>query len=238
MPHPSPISPRRPRRWPWAVGGAVVLLVVIGMSGNDDSATSTASTSATPSGTPTPTAQPVATSSVETPSPADEPITVARVVDGDTFQLTDGRKVRVLGIDSCEMSTYGGKEAKRAAEGQLQNSFNEPITMSAEPGGPDKDRYGRLLRYVSLNGSDFGEHMVKYDHTGVYQGDNDASPQYLQRLYAADLEYAQNPPAGRSCADPYPDTGSSGGDVDVDTPDGNLRDGALTGGYCARKWWC
>lgn len=26
-------------------------------------------------------------------------------------------------------------------------------------------------------------------------------------------------------------------DVDVDR-DGNLPDGALTGGYCARKWWC
>ena len=27
-------------------------------------------------------------------------------------------------------------------------------------------------------------------------------------------------------------------DVDIDAPDVDLPDGALTGGFCARKWWC
>lgn len=27
-------------------------------------------------------------------------------------------------------------------------------------------------------------------------------------------------------------------DVDVDAPNVNLPDGALTGGFCARKWYC
>ncbi len=84
--------------------------------------------------------------------------------------------------------------------------------------------------------------MVKYDHTGVHQGTDDAGPAYLQRLYAADLECAMNPPSGRECADPYPPVSSSGdGDADVyvdDDDDDGLPDGALTGGYCARRWWC
>jgi hypothetical protein len=27
-------------------------------------------------------------------------------------------------------------------------------------------------------------------------------------------------------------------DVDIDDDNVNLPDGALTGSYCARKWWC
>jgi endonuclease YncB( thermonuclease family) len=185
---------------------------------------------------------PATTSRLPHPESSGEEITVSRVIDGDTFELADGRTVRVLGIDSCETGTYGGEEAKRAAEGQLQNQFNGIITMTKEPSTPDTDRHGRLLRYVQLDSGqfDFGEHMVKYDHTGVYQGGNDASAAYLQRLYAADLEYAQSPPSGRECADPYADYrggGSGGGSVDLDD-DYNMPDGALTGGYCARKWWC
>jgi endonuclease YncB( thermonuclease family) len=43
------------------------------------------------------------------------------VVDGDTFWTSDGRKIRVLGIDSCEASTYGGTEATAMAKSQLTN---------------------------------------------------------------------------------------------------------------------
>jgi hypothetical protein len=148
--------------------------------------------------------------------------------------------VRLLGIDSCEMDTYGGREAKAAAEAQLAGALGGSVTLTVQPGAPDKDRYGRLLRYVSVGGVDLGQYLVQFDHTGVYQGENDASPEYLRRLYAADLVYASNPPAGRDCADPYPSSGSGDG-LDVSAGDGddrNHRDGALTGGFCARKWWC
>jgi micrococcal nuclease len=136
-------------------------------------------------------------------APAGEAIAVSRVVDGDTFEIFDGRTIRVLGIDSCEMITPGGQQAKSTAESLL--AIGGPITMTAEP-GVDTDRYGRLLRYVQLNGgrSDFGEEMVKDDHTGVSQGENDPSPEYVQRLYAADLVNAKNPPSGRDCGEPTP----------------------------------
>jgi endonuclease YncB( thermonuclease family) len=174
-----------------------------------------------------------APTSTAPPQPVGESVTVSRVVDGDTLELADGRRVRVLGIDSCEMSTYGGKAAKSEAESIIGRG---PVTLTAQP-GVDVDRYQRLLRYVQVGRYDFGVEMVKNDHTGVYEGKNDASPEYLQKLYAADLEYALNPPAGRSCEDPYPTVGK-GGDSYTGGSDGNARDGALTGGYCRKKWWC
>ena len=48
---------------------------------------------------------------------------MSKVIDGDTFQLADGTKVRVLGIDSCEMTTQGGKDAKQFAESAFANPY-------------------------------------------------------------------------------------------------------------------
>jgi len=36
------------------------------------------------------------------------------VVDGDTFQLKLGKRVRLLGVDAPEYNRCGGKEAKEA----------------------------------------------------------------------------------------------------------------------------
>lgn len=215
--------------------GAVALLAVVGAcnTGTDQPPlgrtpepppTTTASATTTTAAAPTSTAP---------PQPVGEPVTVSRVIDGDTLELSDGRRVRVLGIDSCEMSTYGGKAAKSEAESIIGRG---PVTLTAQP-GVDVDRYQRLLRYVQVDRYDFGVEMVKNDHTGVYGGKNDASPEYLQKLYAADLEYALNPPVGRNCEDPYPTVGK-GGDSYTGGSGGNARDGALTGGYCSRKRWC
>lgn len=167
------------------------------------------------------------TSSFDTPEWGTNPerVTVTRVVDGDTFEVGD-RKIRVLGIDSCENSTDGGQEAKQLAETLLDG---EQVTLTSEP-GVDTDRYDRELRYVHANGSDFGNFMVIYDHTAPYQGRNDASEAYMTALRDSELDDE------RDCSG-TPTPSSSDVDIDVDR-DGNMPDGALTGGYCARKWWC
>lgn len=113
------------------------------------------------------------------------------VVDGDTFVLSSGDRVRVLGIDSCEMSTDRGPDAKSAALTFLAGSR---VTLTTEP-GVDRDQYGRMLRYVSTDDGDMGEWMVTGEHTAVYGGRSDASADRLQRLRAEDGN-------GRSCDDP------------------------------------
>lgn len=110
-------------------------------------------------------------------------VIVARVVDGDTLQLGDGQRVRLLGVDACETSTPQGSVATEATEAFLDGGA---VELGVEP-GVDRDRFGRLLRYVSVPGrGDLGAFLVGFPHTGVYRGHNDASPAYRARLEARD----------------------------------------------------
>lgn len=120
-----------------------------------------------------------------------------------------------------------------------KTTSNYEITLVTQPGAPDKDRHGRLLRYAILaNGSDFGASMVGRDHTGIYQGkDNDASRAYLDELYAHDLDHAANPPSGRECGQfpPPPPPVSYDDDTYVPLPD-NDDDGESW--FCRKRRWC
>ncbi len=85
------------------------------------------------------------------------------VVDGDTFYL-DGQKIRVADIDTPE--TRGARcryEARLGAraENRFRQLLNEgPISLKAIS-GRDKDRYGRKLRIVYLNGRSIGDILVE-----------------------------------------------------------------------------
>lgn len=112
---------------------------------------------------------------------AQQLVAVARVVDGDTLKLGDGQRVRLLGVDACEASTPQGSAATAATERFVDG---RAVVLGVEP-GVDRDRFGRLLRYVSVPGrGDLGEFLVAFPHTGIYQGRNDASPANRARLEA------------------------------------------------------
>lgn len=87
----------------------------------------------------------------------DTPTKVVRVIDGDTFEIETGERVRLLGIDAPEMSSKYGETSK-----QYLISLVEGMTVDLEPDhiSPDTDVYNRLLRYVYLNGVDINEKMV------------------------------------------------------------------------------
>ena len=128
--------------------------------------------------------------------PAPHPIPVEQVVvgsvyDGDTFTLADQRKVRVLVMDACEARDPAGPRATADARRLLQGRV---VTLSGEPQA-DRDYFGRLLRYVEVDGRDFAEAMLAEDHTAVYQGRSDASRERLVAGRAADLD-------GRDCTHP------------------------------------
>ncbi len=85
----------------------------------------------------TPTTPPVSPSGI---------VTVARVIDGDTVELSNGERVRLLGIDTPEHNEPLYAEARgvltRLAQGK-------PARI--DRAGRERDRYGRLLGYLYID---------------------------------------------------------------------------------------
>lgn len=92
--------------------------------------------------------------------------TVSRVIDGDTFELDDGRRLRLLGVD-CPESTANAKckrspdcEKENAAGKRAKRVVASMVGREAQLSGR-KDRYGRELGRIALSdGTDLGEVLV------------------------------------------------------------------------------
>jgi len=74
--------------------------------------------------------------------------TVARVVDGDTFELTDGRKVRLIGVNTPESTTRHEEYGKEASNYTSSKLTGKQVWLQKDVS--ETDRYGRLLRIVWL----------------------------------------------------------------------------------------
>ena len=93
-----------------------------------------------------------------------------RVVDGDTIILSNGERVRLIGVDTPETKhpnkpvEYFGKEAsaftKRMVEGQ---------EVRLEYDQQQRDKYGRLLAYVYLmDGTFLNAEIIKQGYGHAY----------------------------------------------------------------------
>lgn len=83
---------------------------------------------------------------------------VARVIDGDTFILSDSQRVRMLGIDTPELER-NGKPAEPFSDSAkvLTKQLIDDKTIKLTFDGKSFDFFGRLLAYVWLtdtNGKD------------------------------------------------------------------------------------
>ena len=104
-------------------------------------------------------------------------VKVASVVDGDTIKVLIGGKeevVRLIGIDAPETSDPRkqvqcfGKEATDKAKEMLNG---KTVVLESDSTQENKDKYGRLLRYVFADGINFNKLMVGegYAHEYIYQ---------------------------------------------------------------------
>ena len=111
---------------------------------------------------------------------------VERVVDGDTFVLDNGERVRLIGVNTPESVKPGeepevyGKEAsqytKRMLEGQR---------VRLEFDVSERDRYGRLLAYVYLeDGTFFNELLLTEGYAQVMTVPPNVK--YAERFLAAE----------------------------------------------------
>ena len=119
------------------------------------------------------------------PKPAPRPhpprtFLVTRVVDGDTLELGNGETVRLVGIDTPEVGECG-YDAASAALARLVAGKQVRLGMSDE----DRDRYGRLLRYVDVGSTDAGLRQIqkglaiaRYDSRDGY-GFHPREPRYV-----------------------------------------------------------
>lgn len=183
----------------------ILLLILIGV-------TSDADTKSTPELTKSEQSTPVATNRPE-PAPSPSPkaqrfYQVARVVDGDTVKVTiDGKieTIRLIGIDTPEtvdprkpVQCFGKEASDKAKE--LLNGKKVALETDSTQG--DRDKYGRLLRYVLLeDGTSFNKLMIAegYAHEYTYN----SNPYKYQKEYrAAEKEARENERglwSGKSC---------------------------------------
>ena len=79
------------------------------------------------------------------------PVAVQRVVDGDTLRLSDGRNVRMIGLNTPELGKKGRSDepfamaARKRLEALVAASDGQ---VGLLPGKESKDHYGRTLAHV------------------------------------------------------------------------------------------
>ena len=86
----------------------------------------------------------------------EDAILCTTIIDGDTFELETGEKVRLIGIDAPELSQPGGEESR---EYLTQLILNKGVTLKR--GQEERDKYNRLLRFVYLDDVCINEEMIR-----------------------------------------------------------------------------
>ena len=113
---------------------------------------------------PSPTVAPVE-KKLSTPSLGSqerEKVKVIRVIDGDTIELEDGRRVRYIGIDTPETVDPQKPVQCFGKEASLENKkLVEGKQIEMEKDISETDQYGRLLRYVWVEGIFVNEYLVR-----------------------------------------------------------------------------
>jgi micrococcal nuclease len=87
------------------------------------------------------------------PARIDERVQVTYVFDGDTVKLSDGRRLRFIGINTPEIGHHGtttqpyAEAARKSLQKALKTGGN---TLALQYGRELKDHYGRLLAHAWL----------------------------------------------------------------------------------------
>jgi micrococcal nuclease len=91
---------------------------------------------------------------------------VTRIVDGDTIELEDGRKIRYLLVDTPEST--GGSTDCFGTNAKAFNSdlvLNKSVTLAYDI--DCTDRFGRTLAYVYVNGTEVNTLLIERGYACV-----------------------------------------------------------------------
>ena len=111
--------------------------------------------------------------------------TVDRVIDGDTIVLTTGEKIRYLLINAPE-TTNGHMDCYGANATQFNSDLVLGKTVQLTYDVVCDDMYGRLLAYVSVDGTEVNSLMVERGYACVLHipPDGDSRADEFEQLQA------------------------------------------------------
>ena len=92
-------------------------------------------------------------------------VKVIRIIDGDTFEIENGDKVRMIGIDAPELKDNEGLESKNHLKLLIENKY---VSLIKDEKNKNKDFFGRLLRYVYIDNTDVNLKMIEDGYASVY----------------------------------------------------------------------
>lgn len=95
-----------------------------------------------------------------------EEVIVKKVIDGDTIELFDGRKIRMIGINTPEKGKFSSLESLNFTK----NLENKTIIIMYR----ETDRYERILGYILFNNEIFNKKILEEGlaHLYYYKKDN------------------------------------------------------------------
>ncbi len=88
---------------------------------------------------------------------------VTRVIDGDTIEIENGERVRLICVNTPETGEKGYKEAKDFLSDFI---LNEEVKLVKDV--TERDKYGRLLRYIYSEGEFVNEKIVRLGYGVAY----------------------------------------------------------------------
>lgn len=92
---------------------------------------------------------------------------VAKVIDGDSVLLANGRQVRYVGINTPEFRKILPSECYAQEAYEENRVLVEGKEVELVKDVSESDKYGRLLRYVYLNGVMVNEYLLQNGYARV-----------------------------------------------------------------------
>lgn len=122
----------------------------------------------------------------------EDEVIISRVIDGDTLLIINSKgkeeRVRLLLIDTpesvhpTEPAQKYGKEASNFAKQHLKQGKKVVL----ERGNPEKDKYGRTLGYVFVDGVNFNELILENGYARVAYV-HEPNTKYLKEFKQAEI---------------------------------------------------
>ncbi len=101
-------------------------------------------------------------------------VQVIRIIDGDTFEIEGAERVRLIGVDTPEsVQSDTPVECYARESSEYLKELIEGKTVKLVRDTTNRDQYGRLLRYVYLDGIFVNEKIVRegYAQSVAYRPD-------------------------------------------------------------------